>query len=96
MKNVLKLQKIGYSGGIVDKDRNKVLLFGKEITIFMIPQKTNQIIDTNSLFTRIMNIPIFVDRHSGPVLGALIDQVNIFTITHGNDSRIIIWDTDNG
>jgi galactokinase/mevalonate kinase-like predicted kinase len=43
-----------------------------------------------------MNIPIFVDRHSGPVLGALIDQVNIFTITHGNDSRIIIWDTDNG
>jgi hypothetical protein len=37
MKNVLKLQKIGYSGGIVDKDRNKVLLFGKEITIFMIP-----------------------------------------------------------
>lgn len=43
-----------------------------------------------------MNFLIKIDRHVGAVTGNIVDQTNVLTITHGLDSRILLWDTDSG
>jgi hypothetical protein len=43
-----------------------------------------------------MNFLIKIDRHIGAVTGNIVDQTNVLTITHGIDSRILLWDTDTG
>jgi hypothetical protein len=43
-----------------------------------------------------MNFLSKIDRHVGAVTGNIVDQTNVLTITHGLDSRILLWDTETG